>query len=232
MESKIRTCVLFLFLTAFFLIVVSPLTSSAQSSKGVLTGKVSDSSGAVLKGSQISLDPGGATAVSDVLGEFRIAGLDPGTYTVTVTYVGFKTLTKSISIAPGQSTNLDTQLALEAVDVEVVVTTERGSAEVEAVTRERPADNIVQVLPADVIRSLPNANMADALGRLPSVTIERDEGEGKYVQIRGTEPRLANTTIDGVNVPSPESGVRQIKFDAIPADIVESVEINKTLQHT
>src|SRR5256886_16381032 len=72
--------------------------------------------------------------------------------------------------------------------------------------------------------------MADALGRLPSVTIKRDEGEGKYVQVRGTEPRLTNTTIDGINVPSPESGVRQIKFDAIPADIVESVEINKTLQ--
>src|SRR6185437_9924646 len=49
-------------------------------------------------------------------------------------------------------------------------------------------------------------------------------------QIRGTEPRLTNTTIDGMNVPSPESGVRQIKFDAIPADIVQSVEINKTLQ--
>ena len=50
------------------------------------------------------------------------------------------------------------------------------------------------------------------------------------MQVRGTEPRLTNTTIDGINVPSPESGVRQIKFDAIPADIVESVEINKTLQ--
>lgn len=81
-----------------------------------------------------------------------------------------------------------------------------------------------------MIRSLPNANMADALGRLPGVTLERDEGEGKYVQIRGTEPRLTNATIDGMNVPSPESGVRQIKFDSIPADIVESVEINKTLQ--
>ncbi len=88
----------------------------------------------------------------------------------------------------------------------------------------------MQVLTSDVIRSLPNANMADALGRLPSVTLERDEGEGKYVQVRGTEPRLTSVTINGTNVPSPESGVRQIKLDAIPADIVESVEINKTLQ--
>ncbi len=81
-----------------------------------------------------------------------------------------------------------------------------------------------------MIRCLPNANMADALGRLPSVTLERDEGEGKYVQVRGTAPQLTNTTIDGMNLPSPEKGVRQIKFDAIPADIVEAVEINKTLQ--
>jgi TonB-dependent receptor len=81
-----------------------------------------------------------------------------------------------------------------------------------------------------VITSLPNANIADALGRLPSVTLERDEGEGKYVQIRGTEPRLSNVTIDGVNVPSPESGVRQIKLDTVASDLVESVEVNKTLQ--
>src|SRR5262249_39736740 len=96
--------------------------------------------------------------------------------------------------------------------------------------RQRAAENIVQVLSADVITSLPNANIADALGRLPSVTLERDEGEGKYVQIRGTEPRLSNTTIDGVTVPSPESGVRQIKLDTLASDLVESVEINKTLQ--
>ncbi|MGD0547316.1 MAG: TonB-dependent receptor, partial [Terracidiphilus sp.] len=66
-------------------------------------------------------------------------------------------------------------------------------------------------------------------GRLMGVTLERDEGEGKYVQIRGTEPRLSNTTINGVLVPSPESTVNQIKLDTIPADLVESVEINKTL---
>src|SRR5690242_5862335 len=219
-----------LFLSILLVLAIFPIFSAAQSSKAVLSGKVSDSSGGVLQGAQITLDPGGVSAVSDLQGQFLITGLNAGNYTATITYVGFKTFTKAVTLAAGQSTNLDAQLAVESVDIEVQVVSERGSAEVEAVNRERTADNIVQVLPADVIRSLPNANMADALGRLPSVTIERDEGEGKYVQIRGTEPRLANTTIDGVNVPSPESGVRQIKFDAIPADIVESVEINKTLQ--
>ena len=65
------------------------------------------------------------------------------------------------------------------------------------------------MLPAEVITSLPNTNVADAVGRLPSVSLERDEGEGKYVQIRGTDPRLSNLTINGVHVPSPESGAAQ-----------------------
>jgi outer membrane receptor for ferrienterochelin and colicin len=68
----------------------------------------------------------------------------------------------------------------------------------EAINRMRESDNILQVLPVEVITSLPNTNIADAVGRLPSVTLERDEGEGKYIQIRGAEPRYNNVTINGV----------------------------------
>jgi TonB-dependent receptor len=202
----------------------------AQARKGTITGMVSDKSGGVLKGAQISLEPQSQRVASDVLGQFHINDLEPGKYTLTVTYVGFSAFTKEVEVPAGQSVNVDATMELERQDLQILVTAERPSAEVEAVNVERTADNIVQVLPAEVIRSLPNANMADALGRLPSITLERDEGEGKYVQVRGTEPRLTNTMIDGMNVPSPESGVRQIKFDSIPADIVESVQINKTLQ--
>ena len=205
-------------------------TLSAQERKGTITGQVTDSSGGVLKGAQVSREPLSVNVVSDVQGQFFINNLDPGSYTLTITYVGFAPFTKTVDLAAGQTANVEAKLTVQSVNLQVLVTAERPSAEAEAVNQERTADNIVQVLPAEVIRSLPNANMADALGRLPSVTLERDEGEGKYVQVRGTEPRLTNTTIDGMNVASPESGVRQIKFDAIPADIVEAVEINKTLQ--
>jgi len=207
-----------------------PAVLAAQQQKGTISGTVTDSSGGVLKGAQISLEPAGTSLVSDVQGQFFINDLDPGSYTVTVTYVGFAPFTKSVDVVANQTANVDAKLEVQSQSLQVLVTAERPSAEAEAVNEERTADNIIQVLPAEVIRSLPNANMADALGRLPSVTLERDEGEGKYVQVRGTAPQLTNTTIDGMNVPSPESGVRQIKFDAIPADIVEAVEINKTLQ--
>jgi hypothetical protein len=70
----------------------------------------------------------------------------------------------------------------------ILVRAERPRGEIEQINRERTAGNIVQVLSSEFITSLPNANVADEPGQLPSVALERDEDEGKSVQIRGTEP--------------------------------------------
>jgi len=205
--------------------------ASAQQGAGSIAGTVTDPSGAVLKGAQVSIAAQGINVVSDEQGLFLIKGLAPGNYSLKITYVGFAPYEKeTVTVTAGQTTNVAAELKVSSASQDVLVTAPRAGGEAEAINVQRTADNIIQVLPSEVIRSLPNANMADALGRLPSVTLERDEGEGKYVQVRGTEPRLTNTTINGINVPSPEPGVRQIKFDAIPADIVETVQISKTLQ--
>jgi len=230
-RSKFRLVLTFLFAILLASSVLAQTTTTrAQSGKGSITGTVTDTSGAVLQGAQISIQSIGVVAASDPTGHFLVNDLNPGSYTVYFSYVGFTTASKTVDVVAGQTAAVGIKLAVSSADLQVLVTAERPAGEAEAVNRERTADNVVQVLTSDVITSLPNANIADAVGRLPSVTLERDEGEGKYVQVRGTEPRLTNATIDGINIPSPESGVRQIKFDAIPADIVESVEINKTLQ--
>jgi TonB-dependent receptor len=200
----------------------------AQSGKGAINGRVVDDSGGALQGARIVLQPAGTTTATSDQGEFSIPDLAPGDYTVSVSYVGFANFSKNVTVTAAQTLRLDVGLKVAAQNQQVVVTAEHGEAE--AVNRERIADNILQVTPEEVITSLPNANIADAVGRLPGVTLERDEGEGKYIQVRSLEPRLTNATIDGVNVPSPEPGVREIKFDAMPADLVESVEVNKTLQ--
>jgi TonB-dependent receptor len=224
MSCKIRVLLLF----ALAAVLVPP--SFAQERKGAISGLVTDSSGSVLQGAQAELQPKGGVVVTGEQGLFFVNDLDPGAYTLTIKYLGFATFTKTVEVIAGRVAHVDAALTVATASESVLVTAERAAGEAEELNRQRSADNVLQVLTSDVIRSLPNANMADALGRLPSVTLERDEGEGKYVQIRGTEPRLTNVTIDGINVPSPEAGVRQIKLDAIPADIVESVEINKTLQ--
>ncbi|HEY6268320.1 MAG TPA: carboxypeptidase regulatory-like domain-containing protein [Candidatus Acidoferrum sp.] len=199
-----------------------------QERNGTISGHVADVNQDVLVGARVELQPNGFAATTDAQGAFTISNLAPGKYTLSVSYLGFKPFSKEVTVASGSVTNIDAALEIETVNQQVVVRGERERGEVEAINREMNADNIVQVLPAEVLTSLPNTNIADAVGRLPSVSLERDEGEGKYVQVRGTEPRLTNLTLDGVHVPSPES-VRQVKLDAIPADLVDSVEINKTL---
>ncbi len=196
---------------------------------GLISGHVADPSGGVLVGAKVDIEPGNWSAVTDSQGEFAVRDLAPGSYTVTVSYVGFTSYEGKVDVAGGRAVRVDAVMRVASAGEEIIVTAERPRAEAEAINRSRTSDNILQVLPAEVIRSLPNVNIADALGRLPSVTLERDEGEGKYVQIRGTAPRLSNVTVNGVNVPSPENGVRNVKLDVIPSDLVESVEINKTL---
>lgn len=213
--------------------IVFALVAPAMRGQGrgsAITGRVADSSGAVLQGARVQLQPRGVTLTTNESGEFTFTNIPPGAYTVTISYVGFESVTQAVSIGANPVEPINVQLKVKSQNEEIIVTAPRVHGEAEAINRTRNADNILQVITADVITSLPNANIADALGRLPSVTLERDEGEGKYVQIRGTEPRLSNVTIDGINVPSPESGVRQIKLDTVASDLVESVEVNKTLQ--
>ena len=197
--------------------------------KGAISGIVTDDSGAVLKGAQVTIESPVFNTVSDEQGRFYINDVAPGNYTLSIIYVGFAKFEQELSVAGGQVANIEAKLKLESQSESILVTAPRVTGEAEAVNIERNSDNLVQVMPEEVIQSLPNANLADALGRLPSVTLERDEGEGKYVQVRGLEPRLTNAMIDGVDVPSPEPTVRQVKFDSIPADMVESVQISKTL---
>ena len=213
---------------AGLLAVVSVAVATAQTARGIVTGRASDKSGGALQGARVDLRPGGASVVTNVQGMFTITDVSPGNYQVTVSFSGFAAGRSEVTVTGGQTATVNVQLDVATQSEQLLVAAARPHGEAEAINREESAENILQVLPHDVITSLPNANVADAIGRLPSVTLERDEGEGKYVQIRGAEPRYSNVTIDGVNVPSPEN-VRQIKLDIIPSDLVESVEINKTL---
>jgi TonB-dependent receptor len=205
------------------------LPAFAQADRGVISGSIMDKSGAVLKGARIELLPSGITASANSQGDFVMRDVAPGHYTLTASYIGFKAQNEEIDVTANGRINLALKLDVASRGEEIVVSDTRGFGEAETINQTRTADNIIDVLPADIITSLPNANIADALGRLPGVVLERAEGEGEYVDIRGLEPRLTNITIDGITVPSPEPTVRQVRLDVINSDLVEAVEINKTL---
>lgn len=224
MALKCRFLVLFL-LT--FTVSLS-LHALLKSDTGTISGTVKDSTGAVLPRAQIKLEPGNTTAVANGQGDFAIPDVIPGTYTVTVTFVGFTSFTGPVTIIAGQTASINAVLAVSSNNQQVTV---HGalSGDALALNEQKTSANILNVVTASTIMSLPNQSVATVLGRMPGVTVQINEGEPQYVQIRGTEPRLSNTTIDGVIVPGPDPQVRQVDLWVIPGSLVGSVAINKTL---
>jgi TonB-dependent receptor len=231
MKTRNSKCTLLVIFKAPILLALCAFLGTAalaQTGRGTISGRAVDKGSAVLPGARVRLEPGDVVLATDGQGEFNITGLAPGNYTLTVSYVGFHSYTADVKVMAGQVAHVEALLQVEAKgEVVSVVADALGVAE--DVNVQRTSDNILDVMSEGVIQSLPNENIADVVGRMPGVSLERDEGEGKYVQVRGTEPRLNNTTVDGVELPAPEDNVRQFKLDTIPADIVESVEVNKTL---
>jgi TonB-dependent receptor len=206
-----------------------PLIGFSQGSKGTLTGRVTDTTGAVVQNANVELAPAGLSTVTNGLGEFVLSNIAPGAYTLKIASAGFQASSKAVIVGAGQTQHVDVSLAVPRASEDVIVTAESGRNEVQAINEEMISPNIVQVMPESQILSLPNANVADAIGRMPGVTLQRDEGEGVYIQVRGLDPRFTNLTIDGVTVPSPESAIRQVNLATIPSDMVQSIELNKTL---
>lgn len=210
-------------------LLIAACSAGAQAPRASLTGHVADASHAIVQSARVELAPGNLATTTDAYGEFVFTGLVPGNYTLTVTSAGFATFTQQLTLTAGQAATADVTLLVNSVNEQVVIEAESGKNLLQAVNEEINSPNILQVMPETQILALPNANVADAVGRMPGVTLQRDEGEGVYIQVRGLDPRLTNVTIDGVTIPSPEAAIRQVNLATIPADMIQSIELNKTL---
>ena len=99
----------------------------------------------------------------------------------------------------------------------------------QALKEQRNSDSIKSVVHADGVAQLPDENVAEAVQRLPGISVERDQGEGRFVSVRGLGPDLNSVTINGTLVPSPESERRAVALDVLPSELVQSLSVIKTL---
>lgn len=97
-----------------------------------------------------------------------------------------------------------------------------------AIESKRNADNYLDVVSADTIGRFPDQNLADSLGRMPGLAIERDQGQARYINFRGAPFRYTALAIDGLTIPGAENG-RVPRFDAFPAVITRRIEANKAI---
>ena len=223
---------LFALLAAIGGMATAPAMAVAQTQNGTIAGRIVDTAGAPIAASISVLGNAryGVFAAAD--GAYAIAQLPAGAYRLQAHFIGFKPDTFAVTVTAGQTAYHHVVLHADANTLKsVVVTSPRlNETTAGALQEQKDADNIITVMSGDEIRALPNANAAEALARLPGVTAERDEGEGKYVEIRGTPPDFQHVTIDGADVPGTlATDVRAVKLDDVPADLLGAIEVSKTL---
>ncbi|MFN5902452.1 MAG: TonB-dependent receptor plug domain-containing protein, partial [Novosphingobium sp.] len=111
----------------------------------------------------------------------------------------------------------------------IVVTGARPIAESEAAALkvQREADSLVTVAASDSVGRLPDQNVAQAASRLPGIAIERDQGQARYISLRGAPNYWTTLSFDGINVVSPEG--RDARFDSVPSAIAAQIVVSKAV---
>lgn len=189
------------------------------------TGRVVDAAGGYLIAAEVSAPGLGRRTVTDRDGRFELA-LPPGAHSLVVRYPGFadRTLTAQ---GGGEALTITLSEGQAEVGELVVVARPILGSQAAAIAQQRAADNIVSIVAADAIGRFPDQSAAAALSRLPGVAIERDQGQERYVQLRGAPERWTVVSVDGMNVLGAEE--RLFRFDSVPAVVIQTLEVNKTL---
>lgn len=209
---------------------VSARAQSPDEGTGTVTGTVTDAEeGNPLPGANVGM-PGIERGTStDRDGRFRIEGVPTGTYELVVSYVGREEVRRSISVETGATTTADVALAQGATAMEEVTVSASPitGSQAAALSRQKAAPVVMNVVASDQVGKFPDQNAAAALSRVPGVAVQRDQGQARYINLRGTPQRWTTLAFDGVNVIGSEG--RIVRFDEIPAPIIRSIEATKAI---
>ncbi len=213
------------------LIALMMSTALAGTAYGAqLHGHVVDAgTGSSMPGATIRVQGTNITANADKDGFFLIPNLQAGNYTLLVDYVGYPRIQQDVTVQDGASPVTDIKLMNGGTVAEQVTITGQFLAERRALQAKKNADNLTEQLYANDVGKLPDQNVAEAVRRLPGISVANDMGEGRYVLIRGVNYNLANVTVNGQTAPAPEPDGRQVKLDDIPSSLIESLEVTKSL---
>ena len=137
-------------------------------------------------------------------------------------HAGFRISTLALAIASSSA-------SWAQATTEVMTIIGQAAQMEQALEEQRMSNNTESVVHADAIGQLPDENAAEALQRVPGISVERDQGEGRFVRVRGLGADLNSVTINGTLVPAPESDRRAVAMDVLPSELIQSLSVVKTL---
>ncbi len=201
---------------------------SAQNSTG-FKGRILDESNQPLPGATILIEDLNSLTSSDFNGYYEFLNLPEGKHSVVISFIGYATLKKEVILTNNlQLTNFRLTPQTNKLD-EVIVIGSITKGEAKALNLQKTKQNITNIISADQVGKFPDANIGDALKRVPGIAMQNDQGEARDIIIRGLAPQLNSVTINGDRLPSAEAENRRIQMDLIPSDMIQTIEVNKVV---
>jgi TonB-dependent receptor len=203
------------------------IIANAQRS-GIIKGRVLDSDNLSMPGATILIKSINKGTVTDNYGSFTLTGIPVGNYELTVSYIGFNPETKQVSVLSGKTIVVDFNLK-SGIELSEVVVSGQLKGQSKALNTQMNKGNITNIISSDQVGRFPDANIGDALKRIPGINVQYDQGEARFGNIRGTAPQYNSVMINGERIPSAEAENRTVQLDLVPADMIQSIEVNKAI---
>lgn len=204
-----------------------------KSYSGTIKGSVTDKeTGEPMAGAIVMLQGTSYGVAAGLDGSYVLKNIPTGSYELQVKFTSFETFTKHIDLRDAETQDLNIQLTASAStlkEVEIKAKLKNGSDE-QARNLEKNSDNLLNIMSARTIELLPDIQVANVLQRVSGIQVERDaNGEARYAAIRGMDKRYNYTTVNGIKIPSPDDKGRFVPLDIFPAEILDRVEVIKSL---
>ncbi len=213
--------------TLLFLLALAPL-SFAQN--GIIRGKITDELGLSLPGATVMIESLKNGNPTDDNGNYTLVDIPAGNYRLITSFIGYKKVEQDVTVTGGETTVVNVKMEPGyTAGGEVIVLGDRLKGQAKALNQQRTNSNITNVVAADQIGRFPDANIGDALKRIPGITIQNDQGEARNIIIRGLAPQLNSVMLNGERIPSAEGDNRNIQLDLIPSDLIQTIQVNKAV---
>jgi TonB-dependent receptor len=229
-KCRINTLLIRAFSTVMLIIFIGTYKVDAQSGTRIF-GKVTElGSDESLLGANVIIKGTSVGTSVDLDGNYIIQNVRPGLYTLEVTYIGFKPISREIVVNADQRTlEVNFQMEWQGVVGDDVIVTAQARGQMAAINQQRTSNTITNIVSSDRIQELPDVNAAESIGRLPGVAIQRSGGEANKIAIRGLSPKYNTVTVNGVRVPSVDTRDRSVDLSLVSSNMLDGIEVTKAL---
>lgn len=196
---------------------------------GVIFGTVKDkSTNSTLPGANISIEGTAIGTISDVDGKYRLMGVPTGEQTFVISFIGYDKFTQKVTVKSGDNIEVNATLVITSMDLEEIIVTSQMAGQMSAINQQLKSDALVNVVSSDKMKELPDINAAEAIGRLPGISINRNGGEAQTINIRGFGADYTAVTINGIRMPETGTGNRVVNLSTISPELLSHIEVYKS----